>query len=120
MPKVKFDELLAAARLGRLPSDITIEVEGMGYIVPPHGEGLKWDNKALPQLDIVDVDFIVPLISQAISRPSDQVSGPTRSQVNDLSEKLDRLATAIESGLRSLLWAALLIGALILILRILG
>ncbi|OGP19715.1 MAG: hypothetical protein A2038_04415 [Deltaproteobacteria bacterium GWA2_57_13] len=125
LSKDKFDELVTVARLGHLPSAIQIrcpyDTEGLTL----HGDGdhKKWDNKAFPQLDVVHVEFSVPLISQAIGReqltPADQVSTPTRSQVNHLSEKLDRLATAIESGLRSLLWAVLLIGALILILRIL-
>ena len=43
-----------------------------------------------------------------------QVLPPTRSQFNELAEKLDLLAIAIKSGLRSLLWAVLVIGTLIL------
>lgn len=115
LPKVTVDELLAAARMGCRPSHIGIKVEGMDYGWAPDGSVKKWDNKAFPELDVVSVDFTFS------ERPtlSDEASSPTRSQVNELSEKLERLAIAIYNGFRSLIWAVILIGVLMLILRIL-
>ncbi len=111
VPKVTFNELLAATRVGRIPSHIGIKVEGMDFGSAPDGSMKKWDNKAFPELDVTSVDFTFS------ERPTvfDEASPPTRSQVNELSEKLDRL----ESGLRTLLWAVLGIGVLMLILSIL-
>ncbi len=120
VPKVTFDELLAAARLGRLPSHISIEVEGMQYDWQPDGSGKKWDNKAFPELAVTSIGFGgVPLVAPTMSSSFDrdlsaQVFPPTRSQLNELSEKLDLLVIETKRGLRSLLWAVLVIGALIL------
>lgn len=120
VPKVTFDELLASARLGRLPSHISVEVEGMQYDWQPDGSGKKWDNKAFPELAVTSISFgTVPLVAQAMSSDFDQdlynqILPPTRSQFNELAEKLGSLAIAIKTGLRSLLWAVLVIGTLIL------
>jgi hypothetical protein len=122
VPKITFDELLATARLGRLPSSIWIEVEGMEYDWQPDGSGKKWDNKAFPELNIISINFSLPLIAQVTNNnidqhPFDQVLPPTRSQFNDLSEKLDRIAIETRRGLRTLIWVVLLVGAIFLFLR---
>jgi hypothetical protein len=113
VPKVTVDELLAAAHLGRLPSRIGIKVEGIDYGWAPDGSIKKWDNKAFPELDVISVDFTF----SARLKP-DEASPPTRSQVSELSEKLDRLAIQIYNDFRSLTWVVLGIGVLMLLLRI--
>lgn len=109
VPKGKFDELLAAARLGRLPSAISIEVEGMDYGGAPDGSHKKWNNKAFPQLDIVSFSFSLPLVTQDVDdvqpKPSDNTFPASRMQAKMLLEKLEVLRIEIKSGLRSLLWA---------------
>ncbi len=101
VPKVQFDELLAAARLGRVPSDISVGVEGMDYV--GHGvDDLKWDNKTSPRLIVASIDFTF------------EVFPPTRSQLNELSEKLELVGIEIKTGFKSLLY--LVIGVLALML----
>jgi|SRR5262249_51977384 len=121
VPRVRFDELLATARLGRLPSQIWIHVEGMEYR-SPDGSSKEWDNKAFPRLAVESVDFYIPLAYLTKDDKSTDAWGevfpPTRSQINELSQKLDLLATDINSALRLLLWSVLVMGSLILILMI--
>jgi len=114
VPKVTFDGLFTAARLGHLPGEISISVECM--------RGGKWDNKTFADLPVTSIAFgEIPLaahtmkkgLDQVLSEP-DQFFPPTRAQVSELLEKLDVVAI----GLKNVLWAILGIGALILILRI--
>ncbi len=79
------------------------------------GRGWEWDNKAVPNLDITSISFGgVPLVAQAADNKSDDLMLPTRTQLSELSEKLDR----IRGSLAKLGWAVLAIGVLMLILRI--
>lgn len=47
LPSEQIDELIAAARIGRLPASFDISVEGPGieYGWEPDGSGMEWDNK---------------------------------------------------------------------------
>ncbi len=112
VPKFTFDEMLATARLGRLPSSIWVDVKGMDSEI---GRGWKWDNRAFANLDIVSIGFGgVPLVAPAAANKSDDLPAPTYSQLGELSEKLDR----IRDNLANLRWAVLAIVVLLLILRI--
>jgi hypothetical protein len=108
-----FDELLAAARIGRLPS-FFVDVEGLKFSGLPDGSGTKWDNKALPCLKITSIRFTLPLIT---ATDPDASSPPSRSQVAQLSQRIDQFGTAITRRLLWLLWALLAICALILFRR---
>lgn len=54
LARPQFDEVLAAARLGRVPSTIAVRVEGAEYG--------KWDNKTKAQLEVLSADFHIPVI----------------------------------------------------------
>jgi hypothetical protein len=113
VPKVTFDGLFTAARLGHLPGEISVNVQCM--------QGGKWDNKTFAELPVTSIAFgEIPLAAhtvkdgfvQVLTNP-DEFFPPTRSQVSELLEKLDVVAIRI----KGVLLAVLGIGALILILR---
>lgn len=108
-----FDELLAAARIGRLPSFL-VDVEGMKFNGLPDGSGKNWDNKAYPRLKITSMRFTLPLIS---ATDPDASSPPSRSQLAQLSQRIDQLGTGIARRLMWLLWALLAVCAVILFRR---
>jgi len=132
VPKVTFDELLTVARLGRIPSYIIVGIEGMEYGGSPDGSAKKWDNKTFPELAVNTVSFhSIPLAAQPLSNEPDggpnrrlaemqsELFLPTRSQLNEISTKLDVLAIETTTGFRYLLWGILVIAVLILILFLL-
>jgi hypothetical protein len=57
-----FDELLFAARYGRIPERLSVDVDGMEYGSAPDGSTKKWDNKASSHLKISSFSFVLPLI----------------------------------------------------------
>ena len=68
VPQATFDNLLASARLAQIPSIIMVEAQGaIEMDWQPDGSGMKWDNKAAPELTISSVTFIVPLLSESVS-----------------------------------------------------
>ena len=118
----QLNELLAAARCGRAPSRISVDVEGMEYDWQPDGSGKKWDNKASPHLRIVSARFTVPVVSPVTSNelerdPAEKIMPPTRLQLDQLSQRVDKLIAETKVGLRSLMWAAIVVGVLLLILK---
>ena len=61
VPKDQFDELLAAARAGHIPSNISIYVDEMETGWAPDGSVIKWDNRKSPKVKVTAVDFTIPL-----------------------------------------------------------
>ena len=59
LPRAQFDDLLNAVKLGRAPSNITVDARGMTL---PDEFSQMWDEKAFPQLRIASINFSVPLV----------------------------------------------------------
>ena len=125
LPTVYFDELVSAARHGRIPSKMHIEVEGMNYDWRPDGSGKKWDNKATQHLKVTSFDFTLPLFLPASAdgaqrSPSEEGMSPTRSQFDQLVERIDRRTAETNERLTVVFWLATIIGLLFLWFRWLG
>jgi hypothetical protein len=115
LPTVYFDELVSAARHGRIPSKMHIEVEGMEYDWRPDGSGKNWDNKASQHLKVTSFDFTLPLFlplpTDEVQRsPSEEGMAPTRAQFDHLVERIDRRTAETNERLTGLFWLAIIIG----------
>lgn len=122
MPTAQMDELLAAARAGRMPSMISVEIDAMEYDWQPDGSGKKWDNKNARKLDVGSVLFTIPLAALDPGNVSSDGSvvenmPPTRAQVGQLSERVERLARETKTAVRVLVLTALIVGVLVLLRR---
>jgi hypothetical protein len=99
-----FDDLFSVTKLGRIPTEIFVDIEGMEI------EWLgrkKWDNKAFPRLSVNSVQFGVPLVpcfekEGAKRRPSENELPATRLQVDQLMQRLDSRWSEIEKILKYL------------------
>lgn len=116
LSQLKFDELLNAARLGRLPSEVVVDVDGISL------DGERWDNAKLPRLTMVEsVSFSVPLfIASSADVDNDKIAKqrpPTHRQVVELKGLMVQLAAAGNSGIRAVIWMIVILGALMLYLR---
>lgn len=70
VPKPQFDQLVAAAHAGRIPSNISIYVDEIEIGWAPDGSVMKWDNRKSPKLKVTAVEFTIPLF-----HPSDTHAG---------------------------------------------
>lgn len=120
----QLEELLAAARIGRVPSQISIWLMGGGGIETgwqPDGSGSKWDNKASPELKVVNASFTVPMITpidnEFVRDHDEEILPPTRLQFDELTQKIDQLVTTTNTLLRLLFWAVMVIGGLLIIFK---
>jgi hypothetical protein len=127
VPRAHFDQLVAAARYGRIPSDLSVDVEGMSYDWQPDGSGKKWDNKATDHLSVSSFKYTLPFFvpettdQHETPLPSEEAMPPTRAQIraqfDQLVQRIDRQTTAIQSGIRSLFWAVVIVGVVFVWLR---
>lgn len=123
--KTQFEEVLSATRLGRRPRLISISAKDMDYDWQPDGSGKKWDVSTHPSCQVFSITFNVPLIASVngtddASKELDNLFSPIHTQVKVLLDKLDAIAfsvVATRNVLRSLLWAVLLIGAIVVLFR---
>lgn len=65
VPKSQFDEILATARAGYIPSDVLISVSGMDYGCDE--DDLLWNNKTFPQLQVDSIALTIPLSLSSVS-----------------------------------------------------
>lgn len=122
IPQGQFDELLSAAKFGRVPSKISVDIEGMEHDWQPDGSGKKWDNKASPRLPVNSVRFSVPLIPYTDEdgserRRSENAMPATVLQVDQLMQRLDNHTGEITKTLRHVFWAIVILGGLALFSR---
>jgi hypothetical protein len=122
IPAGHFDELLSAAKFGRIPSKISVDIEGMEYDWQPDGSGKKWDNKASPRLPVNSVLFDVPLIPRTEEdgserRLSENVMPATVLQVDQLLQRLDSHSSEIVKTLTQVFWAVVILGSLLVFSR---
>ena len=71
---------------------------------------------------VTSATFRVPLMAPIATDddgagPADNLMPPTRAQFATLSKKLDAVALETKNGLRYLLWAVIVIGCLLLLLK---
>jgi hypothetical protein len=122
IPASQFDELLSAAKLGRIPSEISVDIEGMEHDWQPDGSGKKWDNKASPRLPVNSVRFSVPLTPYAEEdgserRPSENSMPAIRLQADQLMQRLDSHSSEISKTLKHVFWAVVILGGLLVFSR---
>ncbi len=96
IPKRRFEALMVAVNMGKLPSQISIETEGMSQDWQPDGSGKVWDNKTSPQIPIVSIWFITPLIGGdprdvLDDRSPEDGMPPSRAQLNQVTTVLNEL-----------------------------
>jgi hypothetical protein len=125
LPTVYFDELVSAARHGRIPSKMNIEVEGMSNDWRADGRGKKWDNKATQHLKVTSFDFTLPLFlpvstDETQRSPSEEGMSPTRAQFDQLVERIDRRTAQTNERLTVVFWLAIIIGLCFVWFRWLG
>jgi hypothetical protein len=114
----QFEQLLSAAKLGRIPSEISVDVEGMEYDWRPDGSGKKWDNKASPRLPVNSVRFSVPLVcisddDSSERHVSESAMPATRLQMDQLMQRLD----SHSKTLRHIFWAVVVLGGLMILAK---
>ena len=105
----RLEPLLAAVNLGRLPSHISIDVEGMTYDWQPDGSGKIWDNKTSPYLPIKSMYFITPLIGGDPhdcfdDRSPEDGMPPSRAQLNQVTAILKQIENKLESVTNRISW----------------
>jgi hypothetical protein len=100
LPARQFDELVGAARQGRMPSSISVLVVGKGvqYGWEPDGSGLDWDNKEHDHVPVGEIRFSFPLALR--NEPSEydsdheliaDVEPASRAQIERLVQGVDAL-----------------------------
>jgi len=117
---LQFDELVIAARAGRLPSLIALEVAGEGGEMgwEPDGSGFEWDNKTHPGLAIAEIGFILPLVLPAAADDYDldeavvvAAAPASHAQMGQLIQKVDKL----QELTKQLLWVVAVFAVLLLV-----
>jgi hypothetical protein len=79
-----------------MPSEISLEIEGMHYDWQPDGSGKKWDNRNNPHVKINSVRLLVPLSAIDVQpgidvEPFAPNRSPTRVQIQELTSTLQHL-----------------------------
>lgn len=123
LPPNRFIELLSAAQFGRVPSEISVSIEGMEYDWQPDGSGKKWDNKNSPYLPVSSVNFLVPLLpfkqgEQTEMSHAEQLLPATRQQAEKIIESLDRRIAGVDEKLKQIIWAIVVLGGLLVYLKL--
>lgn len=121
IPRRRFNALMVAVNQGKLPSQISVETEGMIYDWQPDGSGKVWDNKTSPQIPIVSIWFITPLIGGdprdfLDDRSPEDGMPPSRAQLNQVTFVLNELKTKFESVHSELYWVVILLVAMLAVL----
>lgn len=95
VPETLREELIFAARSGRLPSELLVEVDEDEHIsrvsqTDPDDDRLKWDNKIVGSLNVKSAKFILPLAGNELLTPS-------RRQIENVIHRVDKLLDAQSS-----------------------
>ncbi len=117
IPRRRFELLVSTVSQGRMPSGISINVQGMSYDWQPDGSGKIWDNKKCPQLPIRSLSIGAPLIGRdprdfLDDRNEEDSMPPSRAQINELISNLQELKSALKSVPWKLTCILILVGVL--------
>lgn len=100
IPQNQFDELVAAARLGRMPELIALNAVGPGieYGWEPDGSGLEWDNENHKLLAVSNLSMALPYISLADpdafeEKVAELPIAPTKGQIDILIKRIEEFKT---------------------------
>ena len=114
LPPPQFADLVAAARLGRIPSKITINERGMKL---PDEFSKEWDNKSSPHLHVSSISLSIPL---AVGETNQEKEGspqapflpPTQLQILHLEHSMRMFGQVMQNINTKLKWLLVLISAL--------
>ena len=114
IPLTQFEDLISAARLGRIPSIITINERGMNLLDEFSSE---WDNKLFPCLNISSIWFSIPLYIGELNQENEgtilhSTSPPTQLQLFHLEKTVELLHKGMNDVNKKLRWLLVLIASL--------
>lgn len=118
--EAQFRELVDAARAGVLPSRIHVSVTGMKYRGAPDGSMKTWEAAASEnQFErIREVSWLLPMPPVTTADIDDPVPDEMQSLTRaDLRSEVDKLSKRVTDSVRSLWWAVVVIGVLVLIFK---
>lgn len=110
LPARQFDELISAARQGRMPSVILVTVLGDGSTMSETVD-LDWDNKEHQHLAVAEIGFKLPYISSADSdeyNQEDEEIAPTVLALQAQFEQLIRKIDEVRKGVMILVCIAII------------
>ena len=107
IPKAQFDQLVAVARMGRIPPAIRIDVDGMKF---PDEFSLEWDNKTTRNLPVTFIGFSIPLavFESVDAEDKEQVPHflpPTQSDVRNILQSVLVVSQRLDQVNQKLTWA---------------
>lgn len=123
-PLEELNDFISSAKMGFLPSEISIRTDGMDYGWEPDGSAVKWENsKEANHIPVADACFNLTLASSiipVIDPDGGQWDSPgnnfptTRIQVARLhhlvAQLMDKVGKA-EKAVQNLMWVVLAMGA---------
>jgi hypothetical protein len=117
LPQTQFNNLVSAARIGRIPSSMTIEERGMKL---PDEFSKEWDNKSSPKLHVASVSFSIPLSGGDENPESQELAQtrflpPTQTHIFRLENDVRMLNESLQRIDSKMKWLVGLIGLLSLI-----
>lgn len=74
IPADAFDRIFGLVQAGRVPSTLTVKVQGLEYDWRPDGSGKVWDNRSNPIVPVTDVSFDVPVATSIKVSEPDRLS----------------------------------------------
>jgi hypothetical protein len=121
LPTSQFEEVMGAARIGKMPRAVVLEVasKGFKYGSMPDGSEKNWDNKAHPRLGIIkaSVHLVLGASDSDVDGEAEERGIPVRDPAPTGPQMAELLA--LVKGLPvKLFWVgAALVGALVFLLR---
>lgn len=115
LSKPRFEVLLAAIARGQMPSEISVDIDGMKYDrenCESSPFGIKWDNKTSPRLPIKSIRFIAPMIGPdpdfSNDRSREDSMPPSRAQFSQLTSAVSEIKTRLDSLHTQLSWLVII------------
>ena len=122
LPQAQFDTLYEAAKVGRIPSNLSITLKKWGDLKLDWNETYTWDNSASPALALKSASFTLPLVApsdvQGEERnPLANALPATRLQLDQLAQRLDNNKNEIVKVLTRIFWTVVVVGGLIALVK---
>jgi hypothetical protein len=123
---VAFEELVAAARIGRLPDRMALHVVGehVKYGWEPDGSGVEWDNKNSPHLRVREALFRLSFVmaendaeKQSDNRQREAELPASRSQADQLLAHVQSIGKTLGQLARNVMWTAIGLTIILLAFR---